>query len=205
MCLLIAKGAGIQIDKKYLKNGWRENPHGAGFVVAIDGKLLMRKGFFNFKNFWKAFREFQEFPAVIHQRWANVGGINRDNCHPFLVDEKLAFAHNGTIPISTDGKKSDTRTFCEKITRNLRKRDPNFLKDETVEWFISKSIGNSKLAFLDATGDITIINKDRGEEHEGVWYSNKDYLAWPKKGVTKVFSATTDRDAHNMMHDYYGY
>lgn len=182
MCLLIAKPAGVKVQKKYLQNGFRENPHGAGFAVAVDGKLLMRKGFFNFKQFWKSYREFQEYSAVIHYRWANIGPQTVDNCHPFIVDENLIFAHNGTISITRDDeKKSDTRTFCEKIARECRKYDYNFLQDETTRWFLSKSIGNSKLAFIDSTGELTIINKERGQEHEGTWFSNDDYKKFPSK------------------------
>lgn len=181
MCLLIAKKEDIKIDKKYLKNGWRENPHGAGFVVAKHGKLLMRKGFTSFKTFWKAWREYEQYPAVVHFRWANIGKINYDNCHPFIVDNELAFAHNGTIPIATDGEKSDTRTFCEEIARKCKEYNPNFLDDPITNWFISKSIGNSKLAFIDNHGKLTIINQDRGEFHEETWYSNTDYKQFESK------------------------
>ena len=189
MCLAIAKSKDIIIEKKYLLNGFRENKDGAGFAVAKDGKIIMRKGFFTFKSFWKCYREFQKYPAIIHFRDANVGLINSENCHPFLVAEGLAKIHNGTINIQTDGTKSDTRTFCEQICRNLYKDNKDFLKNPQINWFISKSIGNSKLAFIDAKGEITIINKERGEEFKGVWYSNKDYLAWPKK-ESKTAAAT---------------
>ena len=184
--MIAAAKADVYIEKKYLKNAWNENPHGMGFMAAKEGKLFLRKGFFNFKSFWKCFREFQDCDKVVHARWANVGKINVENCHPFYVDSDLGMAHNGTISIPTTGEKSDTRTFTERILRKLKSDNPLFLKDAPTRWFLSKSIGNSKLVFLSKDGDITIINKERGEEFQGVWYSNTDYKRWPSKTTTNI-------------------
>jgi len=160
---------------------WVENPHGMGFMASVNGKLLLRKGFFNFKSFWKVFREFQAYDKVVHFRWGNIGKINVENCHPFIVSERIGMAHNGTIAIPVSNGKSDTRTFTERILRRLNEDDPNFLEDGPTRWFLSKSIGQSKLVFLTAEGNITIINKAAGEEFNGVWYSNTDYKKWPIK------------------------
>ena len=48
MCLIACKPAGVFIPKKYLRNGFRENGHGSGYMVAKDGELIIKKGFFSF-------------------------------------------------------------------------------------------------------------------------------------------------------------
>lgn len=178
MCLLIAKPDGSpRLLKYHLKNGFRQNPHGAGFVVAKNGRLLMRKGFKDFKDFWKSYREFSDCPAIVHFRWASVGEISVRNCHPFWVDKELAFAHNGTINIDTNGDKtmSDTRMFNDTVIKPCREHTHSFLEKNEIMWLISESIGLSKLAFLDKSGDIFIVNESLGEKHNGSWFSNSDY------------------------------
>ena len=179
MCLLIAAKSGVPIHKKYLKNGFVENSHGCGFVVAKDGKLIMRKGFFSFKDFWRVYRDYQSYDKIVHFRWASVGKQTIENCHPFFVSDKLAMAHNGTIPIATKDDRSDTFTFNQQVLRLLNQENINFLENSALTYLISKSIGQSKLAFLDNEGRISIINKHLGVEHEDVWYSNNDYKAFP--------------------------
>jgi len=194
MCLLISSPAGVSCPKEHLKNGWRENPHGAGFAFVKDGKIVVRKGFTRFKDFWRTYRDFSEYPNVCHFRYANVGAINAENCHPFIVDQNLVFAHNGTISITSTDKVnhanwSDTRIFGELILKQLRLKDYNFLENTSWKWMIGQSIGYSKLVFIDNTGKLTIINKYLGETDEttGIWYSNGDY----KKALDKKkFKAT---------------
>lgn len=196
MCMIAAARAGVVIPKKYLKNGFRENGHGAGFMVAKNGKILLRKGFTSFKEFWRVFREYQSYDKVVHFRWGNVGKINAENCHPFWVSPNLAMAHNGTISIATKDGKSDTRTFTELVLQQLNKDDEDFLKNPQLTFLISKAIGQSKLAFLDAAGEITIINKHLGKEHENIWFSNDDYKAFP----TTVYAGR-----HNKATSYQSY
>jgi predicted glutamine amidotransferase len=195
MCLLIAKPAGVSVPKEHMKNGWRENPHGGGFAFLKDGKIVVRKGFRRFKDMWRSYRDFQEYTAIIHFRWGNVGSLGMDNCHPFIVDSDLVFAHNGTISITSTDKVnhadwSDTRVFNELILKELRKTDHNFLENTSWKWMISQSIGYSKLVFLDKEGKLTIINKGLGEleKDTGIWYSNADYKKEPTKiaTITKV-------------------
>ncbi len=180
MCCIAAAKKGIFINKKYLRNMFRENPHLCGFAVAKDGKVLVRKGFANFKDFWRSFRHYQDCDKVVHMRWANVGVVNIDNAHPFYVTPDLAFAHNGTIPIKTKDGKSDTRTFNELVLKRLQQHEEDFLQNPAIAYLISKAIGNSKLAFINSDGDISIINRQMGVEHEGIWFSNNDFKAFPK-------------------------
>lgn len=177
MCCMAAKPADGFIPKKYLKNMWLHNPHGMGFVAAVDGQLLLRKGFRSFKDFYKVYREYDKYPMVIHMRDANRGTIKPENDHPFYVNENLAFAHNGTVKIALDGDKSDTVMLNEKVLRPMYEKDPDFLDKEYYRWLIGRSIEHSKLAFIDKFGKISIINKHFGEVDKvyDIWFSNDDY------------------------------
>jgi len=184
MCLLLTKPAGVTIPKRYLKNSFANNSHGAGFVYAKDNQLFMQKGFTSFRDFWKNYREHMKHPAIVHFRWASVGSKVPNNCHPFFVDTDLAFAHNGTLKtLKTEGDNSDTRQFNYDVLRVLRSQDNNFLQKYHYRFLLEGSIGSSKMAFITKEGKITILNKNLGEDHENVWYSNKDYS---KKAVART-------------------
>lgn len=179
MCCFLATRQPVQ--QKYLKNMQRINPHLSGFVVAKDGELIMHKGFEKFHELWQALRPYNNLPKLVHFRWASVGEITVENSHPFFITPELAMVHNGTIPLrpAKGDDRSDTRLFVDLILKKLYMDDPNFLKNIHITWLLSKSINNSKIAFLDDKGEITIINKELGEEKNKVWYSNTDYRSWP--------------------------
>lgn len=200
MCLIAASKAGVSIPKKYLRNGFRENPHGAGFMAHKNGKIFLRKGFTSFKDFWRIFREYQNCDKVVHFRYGNIGKINVENCHPFWVSPDLAMAHNGTISIATKDGKSDTRTFTELVLQQLNNDDKKFLENPQLTYLIGKAIGNSKLAFLNSAGEIIIINKHLGVEHENIWFSNNDYKAFPKT----VFAGRHETKATPYQEYYQG-
>lgn len=197
MCLLIAKPLDVSIEKRCLRNGFRENPHGAGFVYAKNGKLILKKGFNSFSSFWKEYRLVMKYPAIIHFRFASVGPKIPDNCHPFFIDENLAFAHNGTLrSIKTEGDLSDTRQFGKDVLSVLREQDADFLHQMHFRWLLEEAIGASKMAFIDNTGEITILNEHRGEKYKGAWYSNKDYSKNAEE-KTNTTNSTSNVNVHN--------
>ena len=106
-----------------------QNPHGAGVAFIENGKPFFQKGL-------KAAQIFKlaknvKGPMVVHFRWATVGGINDNLCHPFIVSKtsplaregyaKALLFHNGTwtsrehqlkaegLPTSLKGLTSDSR------------------------------------------------------------------------------------------------
>ena len=179
MCCLLVKKKGVFIPKKYLKNAWRINPHGAGFASFREGKLLMRKGFMDFKSFYTTYRDFGDNDTILHFRWRSAGKISVENCHPFWVNPTMVVAHNGHINILTKDEESDTSTFNRQVLRRLLNDNKNFLDNPAIVYLISKSIGNSKLAFMDDEGKITIVNKGKGlDDSSGFWASNDDYKTY---------------------------
>lgn len=175
MCIAI-KNTRNTISKKTLRNCWNNNDMGAGILyINQAGHLSDFKELVSFDNFYKAYqyiRSITKHPVILHFRIATHGKINKENCHPFYVSEKLGFVHNGIISIDTPYKEySDTWHFNE-----LLKRLPeNFLSNEAIMLLIEEFISWSKLIFMDNKGKVTIVNEKDGQMHKGDWYSNGTY------------------------------
>lgn len=182
MCLAIYKPSGKVIPKQNLKNGYRSNPHGAGFSYVDPSRgLVTEKGFFSFRSFWKAFKEVQDKQAVIHFRWATHGVRNDENCHPFEVHKEMVMVHNGiiNIPCDLNAKRSDTWHFVERYAKPFEAALPGALhSNDALKKLIGEYVTGSKLVFLSADGRHTIIHEDAGIWDDGVWYSNYGYEPW---------------------------
>lgn len=177
MCLAIYKPKGVQVAKKYLRNGFDSNEDGAGFAIARNGAIEIYKGYFRFGDFWKAFKPFQAEAAIIHFRWATHGKTNEDNCHPFSVcDGKFAIIHNGILNIDcTENKeRSDTWHFAEMVLTPVLKALT--LTDPALKYLVETSIGDgNKIVVLAADARCVIFNEAAGEWHHGAWFSNNGY------------------------------
>jgi hypothetical protein len=184
MCLAIYKPKGVEIAKRYLKNGFANNQDGAGFAFIRDGKIEIRKGFFTFSDFWKAYRENKSEPALIHFRWTTHGTTNEANCHPFeICGGQFAVIHNGIIDIDTssDASRSDTWHYATKVLQPLVEMVPFDLP--ALRFVVESSIEGSKIAVLRADGECVIFNESLGEWHNGAWYSNDGYKRKPWASV----------------------
>jgi glutamine amidotransferase len=178
MCLAIYKPATTKPDEEAYRCGFNNNTHGAGFAAAVNGGLVIGKGFFKFKEFWKAFQPYAECPALIHFRLATHGKKDSDNCHPFSIADNLAMIHNGILPICTkaDETKSDTWHYVESVLKPLHVLDPEFYKHDAISYLGRCAISGSKFAFLRADGDFALWNEEDGVwENDGHWYSNTGY------------------------------
>jgi glutamine amidotransferase len=192
MCIIASIPSQSIIEKSTLKRCWENNPHGGGFMYTDGKKVQVVKEMSSFKRYWKEFlRLREEFPQstfVCHFRISTHGKINEDNCHPFLVNDKLGFVHNGIIrnaPISSDY--SDTYMFNETILKNLPN---NFQSNLAIMSLVREYIGSgSKLCFLSNDNKVTYVNKEAGQfDNNGVWFSNGGYkeFKYYDAGGTKV-------------------
>ena len=182
MCIIIAKQPNGIVTEDTLHHCWNANDDGAGFMYAKHNQLHIEKGFMEWDNFIERYRSVisehgQQLPMVIHFRIATHGKINEENTHPFTISNKMAFAHNGMIKcVETTPEHSDTWHFNEAIIKPMQKLDNKFLKKQHNIKLLSEVIGYSKLVFLQANGEITIINKNLGDDKTpGIWYSNSSY------------------------------
>ena len=191
MCIICASPAGVrQPTETQIRTMFRNNPHGAGYMYARDGKVTIHKGFMNVNDLLNSVRSENFLPedsVVYHFRISTQAGVNPQMTHPFPLSNRFGpmreldltcgcgIAHNGIIDLTSDPDErrySDTAIF---ITRYLSKmltthsdlKDPAFLNRV---WYLAQS----KFAIMDGTGYIATVGKfiDSG----GLLFSNSSYL-----------------------------
>lgn len=118
MCVITYKPAGVKMpSKSILKKCFDKNPDGAGYMLPLNDKVVIRKGFMNFDAFYKDIKstiakngiDSVKTPIVMHFRISTQGGIQAGLCHPYPIcrDYKemrklenasdMALCHNGII------------------------------------------------------------------------------------------------------------
>lgn len=186
MCLALYKPADKATDWEALENAMTYNPDGAGFAVAVNGQLIIEKGFFRWEDFRKAFEPFSEHAAIVHFRLATHGEKNAANCHPFALADfggpdghkPVAVIHNGIFYDAKNDQKqwSDTWHICRDILHPLWLQDPDSFGSDHLLLLGDKFVGGSnKLVFLAADGTANIWGESNGHWKDGVWYSNHSY------------------------------
>ena len=176
MCVCVWKPFEKEVSKETMRLCWDGNPQGAGYMWAEDGRVQIRKGFFKFRRFWKAYRrdisriERAKSGVAIHFRISTSGLLDRKNCHPHRVSRDLAFIHNGILPLEVDQKSpvSDSVLFSD-ILRDLPAGWHNV---SNLKVLVEMDAGRNKLVFLSADGNPFIVNEALGSWEDGVWYSN---------------------------------
>lgn len=176
MCLAIYKKAGAKVQKQHLANAFVANSDGAGFAAAVDGELVIKKGFFKFEDFFEAWKPFRKRAALIHFRMATHGDIGEKNCHPFpMLDGKYAMIHNGIINIDSTKEESDSSVFASLVIEKMLLAGVK-LDCPALGYLIEEAVGSgNKIAVMDGTGKAVIWNKAEGHMEHGVWYSNSCY------------------------------
>lgn len=175
MCIIILNKKGL-VPKNTLKTCAINNPDGMGIMYAENCKLETFKELKNFELFYSYYENLRKrFKGNIclHFRIKTHGTVSEKNIHPFYINRNLAFMHNGIIDIEPKSDLSDTQVFNEMVLKGLPK---NFLSNKSILHLIEKSIGWSKLLFLDNLGNYTLINEKDGIWKDGNWYSNFGYL-----------------------------
>lgn len=178
MCIAITNVASATITEKQFNNSWQVNPDGFGMAYLSKGTIVIEKEMNSaklaYERYLKAKKSNPKSNFLLHFRIATSGVINKANCHPFKVNNTLAFIHNGMIDTKTCANHSDTYYFNELILKKLPK---NWMKNEAMIELIEVYIGYSKLCFLDTENNIFIINEHLGEyDKEGNWYSNNSHV-----------------------------
>lgn len=193
MCIIAVSKKGVkQPTLEQLKNMYRNNPDGAGYMYARDGVVHIHKGFMTQNEFLRAVHE-EHFtaddPVVYHFRISTQAGIVPTMTHPFPLTESLDYceqldsvasvgvAHNGIIHMTSDSKEtrfSDTALFVTSyMTKLVRKRSD--LTDQCVINMIDH-LTNSKWALMN--GDGTIVTIGHFEKVKGILFSNATYKPW---------------------------
>jgi predicted glutamine amidotransferase len=197
MCIAIFnKSTLLSFDT--IRNSFDNNNDGAGLLYIDGGRLQVVKETASAKAFYKkykAIREKNTLPILLHFRIGTHGHFADYNLHPFLVNSQIGFVHNGVIRIAEiDARYSDTNHFNRLVLQTM-KRPARIFKDGTNEAALVSHFcsTNSKLIFLNAAGEFRIFNEAAGHwDKFGNWYSNNTYKpsAYRDFGGKKVAKAS---------------
>ena len=175
MCLIIASPEGKVPEREILENAALTNRDGWGVSWLEGGKLFTRKSP-KMKGWEKAVEGCEGKPFIAHVRLATHGLVNQENCHPFRVTANLHLAHNGILRCVPEYRedRSDTWHLVELLSRMIRtEEDKDWIYSPEGKAMLESWIGKSnKLALLDATRGIGIVNEAAGVWQDGMWYSN---------------------------------
>ena len=195
MCIICVSPARTrQPSISQIKTMFLNNPHGAGYMYAREGRVHIHKGFMDIDSFLSAVKV-ENFTAkdsvVYHFRISTQAGVNPEMTHPFPLSNRLPImkaldvecpcgvAHNGIIRLTSDPSQreySDTALF---ITRYMAPMVHGLddLKDAQLLNRIERLAG-SKLAIMDGSGYIATIGQFINER--GLLFSNDSYqeLRW---------------------------
>lgn len=180
MCVLIVRPPGKFVSRAHLKESFRMNSDGAGFMFddPETNEVRVFKGWFGFRQFYKDVRccerTYTDSTFVIHMRIGTSGLKDMANCHPFSINANAGFAHNGVMHSLGDKTRSDTREFVEDI---LCKLPDKFWENQAIVDKIQAcaKAASSKFVMLLGTGEYIIFNEALGHWYEGCWYSNYSY------------------------------
>lgn len=200
MCLLVVCKPNSTPSREDLHNGACSNPHGYGFAIVADGKIITERSMSAKKSIRRFLQLREQYPngyAMWHARYATHGVKNEQNCHPFQVgdDTQTYLAHNGVLDtfIEAGDKRSDTRVFAEDTLPKLG--GVAALNDENIYRMIESWATGSKIAVLSvnpvAEYQLYLINEKLGTwDDNGVWWSNSSY----KRSVYDYTSSVRQSD-----------
>ena len=102
-------------------NSWENNSHGGGLLWAENGKVHAHYELTDKHELYKVYTEkIKKSNVLLHMRITSKGAKTVENCHPFLVHDKLGFIHNGTNykGLKDYGNEvSDTHAFNEQYLK----------------------------------------------------------------------------------------
>ena len=192
MCVIVVSERGTrQPTKATLETCFRNNPDGAGYMVARAGRVEIHKGFMTFEDFWRnvhAERFTAADPVVYHFRISTQAGVNPEMTHPFPLSRKptdlraldlncpIGVAHNGIIPatVDKDSSYSDTAIYIARyLTRLIRK--PSDLDDPYIADLIEFTTGSSRMAIMDGDGAIVHTGPGWTRDERDILYSNRSF------------------------------
>lgn len=173
MCIAIYKPSEKVISRSTLENCFNSNPDGAGVAYRknIEDKITIEKGFFDFKDFYSFYKQLDKsLEMLIHFRIGTSGKLNKNNCHPFLVNNKDALIHNGVLKhFPFTKKRSDTNYLCNILLNGIN------LNHSGLQNILEIAIGTNKIAIMPFGKPVVILNESLGEYKDDIWFSNDSY------------------------------
>lgn len=173
MCIAIYKPKSIVIPFSTLNRAFQANSDGAGFAVRQHNTVTIHKGYMTFSAFKTAYRKYAAEECLIHFRFATMGTINTENCHPFALPDGSAMIHNGHFAGFGSPLISDTNEWCSTVLSPLVRKYPGIVKNWAMRELLEQAIGHSKVVILPTSGKAIILNEHKGFWKDGAWFSAK--------------------------------
>lgn len=129
--------------------------------------VYVQKGVGGFDEFLKHYQKFKNSECAIHFRYATCGKTDKNNAHPYLVNDDVWMMHNGVFPTLGDGERSDSWEFAEMIAPYAKE-----LHNPQFQELIKMASEHQKLVFCDKNGLTVIDPDDWFEDENGILYSN---------------------------------
>lgn len=172
MCVIIYKDKKTNLDFETVRLASISNPDGVG--VAINGETwIIKKYMYPSRQQLKTLcNNLQDKEAILHFRIATSGGINLDNCQPFLFDgDRQVLFHNGVISSlnGVSSKKSDTRLLIDILEKE--KQDIN-----NILFNIAEKTTN-KFVLIDNDNNIQFYGDFKN--YRGLLCSNLNFVPCP--------------------------
>ncbi len=196
MCIAVYKPQNVRMPSiDTLKTCFKNNPDGAGYMFPCNDKVLIKKGFMTFEDFYRNLSDDIDMygdyiPYVLHFRISTQAGVRADCCHPFplskdmenlrrlVISSNYGVAHNGIISMTSSGFSktitySDTMEFIrDYLSLLIKSRD--WYKDKDKKTLIERMISGSRLAIMDSKGHCELIGDWITDD--GIYYSNSSYM-----------------------------
>ena len=190
MCIICVSKSGVrQPNDAALRAMFQSNPHGAGYMYARRGKVIIHKGFMNLGDFLRAVHN-EHFTAedsvAYHFRISTQAGVSPEMTHPFPLSNQPArmrtldltcccgIAHNGIIRLTADPENkrySDTAIFITDYLAHMIHKASDLRNQALLDYIYTLS--QSKFAIMDGGGYVATV----GEfiDDHGLLYSNDSY------------------------------
>lgn len=202
MCVICVKPKGAALPSlETMEAMWARNPHGAGFMLARGGKVLIRKGFMTLDKLLEAIEEVkpqENEAAVFHFRISTQAGVTPSMTHPFPVSRSykamealdatvgIGLAHNGVIARTSCSSKrfSDTALFVTRYASELLRKPGDVKRQAILEAIEALATGN-RFAIMNGEGNIALLGGFI--EKNGLYFSNLYHERSPEKWLEERF------------------
>ena len=192
MCVILYKDQKTNLDFETVRLAYDTNPDGVGVAINDGTTWTIKKYMYPSKQQLKSLcNNLQDKEAILHFRIATSGGINIDNCQPFLFDnDQQVIFHNGVI-YSLNGissQKSDTRLLID-ILEKEKQAISNIL-------FNISEKSNNKFVLIDHNNDVQFYGDFKN--YKGLLCSNLNFIPRPapatpaKKEKEPIFKNYSD-------------
>ena len=233
MCVIVYKP--INQDEPsvtLLKKCFEINPDGAGYMLPLNNKVVIRKGFMTFEDFKNDYYDFilkneidvKSVPIVYHFRITTQGGVKKELCHPYPICDSydnmrkcistcdIALAHNGIISLTSQNyyyrsrkqpNYNDTMTFIKDYASLLIGNNLYFASHKNTCILLERLIGSSRLAIMNKLGYVKLIGEFYN--HDGLYFSNEHVFTQTHTYVSThkpTVSKSYDYDSDAYDYDY---